>query len=175
MTEDVMQQTEVESLREIAKNMGLKIGNLQDVDKLRAMISEAHEPVKAKAVTQGIKQKRREAQKKELMKLVRVKITAHSPFEKQLPAITIDAGNSTVGNVHRTIQLNEPWHVEQIILNVLKEKKYRAKKEKADPTTRRKVYSNVSYASYNIEILPPLTEKELKELAATQLATGAID
>lgn len=172
--EEVQIQTEAESLRVYAKNMGLKIGNLQDVDKLKALIAE-----KSKSVVPmskgAIASKHKRELKNKYMKLVRIRLTPMSPFERQLPSTTIDVGNSVVGKVKRTIQFNEPWHVEEIVLSALKEKKFRSRKEHTDPTTRRKVYTNTTHASYGIEMLPDLTTVELKELSAKQLATGAID
>ena len=169
MTEE-LQMTEADSLREIAKNMNLKVGNLQDVDKLKALI-ESNRVVPQN--TAAAKESRKQALRKEAFKLHRIKLTATSPFEKQMPSTTISAGNSLIGDVQRTIQFDEPWHVEEIILNALREKKYRTKKDYVDPVTRRKTSKNVYYNAYNIEILPALTTEELKELAATQLATGA--
>lgn len=172
---EVEVQSEAASLREIAKNMNLKVGNTQDVDKLRSMIEAKKEPVQGVLSQGALKHKQKQDQYKQHMKLVRIRLTPMSVFERQLPSVTLDVGNSVVGNVHRTIQFNEPWHVEAILLNVLREKKFRAKKESVDPTTRRKIYSNVFHSSYGIELLPDLTMEELNKLAADQSAKHSID
>jgi hypothetical protein len=174
MEMDEVEVTEAASLREIAKNMNIKVGNLQDVDKLKALIAEKETP-KVEMTPRLLKQKKRKAQELEHMKLVSIRLSPMSPFERQLPSTTIDVGNNVLGSIKRTIQFNEPWHVEQIVLNALREKKFRSKKERVDPTTRRTVYTNTMAKSYAIEILPDLTKVELAELAARQAATGAID
>ena len=169
-----LEVTEAASLREIAKNMNIKVGNLQDVDKLKTLIAEKEAPTVVMTSRQ-LKQKKRKEQELLHMKLVRIRLSPMSPFERQLPSTTIDVGNNILGAVKRTIQFNEPWHVEQIVLNALMEKKFRSKKEHTDPVTRRKIYTNTMAKSYAIEILPDLTKVELAELAARQAATGAID
>lgn len=155
----------IDDLRMTAKNYGCSVGNLRDPAKLQAMIDKAlrerDEPAKVdpRAARQALRTERR----KDLMKLVRVRITPMAPFEKQLAGTIMDVGNTIVGNVKRYIPFNVDWHIEQIILNALQDKKYRAKREYTDPQTRRKVYENQFHKSFGIEVLPALTEEELED------------
>ena len=116
-----------------------------------------------------------EAVYKEAMKLVRVQI---SPLDTN-KATNYDcdfftAGNSIVGNVTRNIPFGRPWHVEQILVNAIKEKTYQQFTTKknaqgADVVTKRNV------PAYSVVELPPLTAQELKDLADLQARTNALE
>ena len=111
----------------------------------------------------------------EAMKLVRVQIT---PLDTN-KATNYDcdfftAGNSVVGNVTRNIPFGRPWHVEQILVNAIKEKTYQQFTTKknaqgADVVTKRNV------PAYSVVELPPLTEQELEDLADLQARTNALE
>lgn len=171
--------TEADSLREIAKNMGLSVGNLRNVDKLKAMIDEANKPVESSKVTKanklGAEQAKRSVARSRALKLVRIMITPMAPFERQLKGVTIDVGNGLIGNIRRHVPFNTEWHVEEIVFRALKAKKFRMKKESVDPQTKRKVYSNVFAPAYGITVLDNLTAQQLAELKTSQAARQAID
>ncbi|MEG0486321.1 MAG: hypothetical protein RR575_00150 [Acinetobacter sp.] len=111
----------------------------------------------------------------EAMKLVRVQIT---PLDTN-KATNYDcdfftAGNSVVGNVTRNIPFGRPWHVEQILVNAIKEKTYQQFTTKknaqgADVVTKRNV------PAYSVVELPPLSAQELKDLADLQARTNALE
>ena len=112
---------------------------------------------------------------KQAMKLVRVQIT---PLDTN-KATNYDcdfftAGNSVVGNVTRNIPFGRPWHVEQILVNAIKEKTYQQFTTKknaqgADTVTKRNV------PAYSVVELQALTEQELKDLADLQTRTNALE
>ena len=167
--------TELESVKEIATNMGIKVGNIKDVDKIKAMIEEKRSPIETEAPEIQLDKRQRYSKvRKEATKLVRVRITPMSPFERQLDNTLVEVGNKAV-KIKRVVPFNEVWHVEAMVLKALQGRKFRTKKERVDPQTRRKIYENVFSASYGIEILPALTAEELKELSADQRARHAID
>ena len=109
------------------------------------------------------------------MKLVRVIIT---PMDS-LKAANMDsdvfcAGNSVLGTVKRVIPFGVEWHVEQILLNTIREKKFQLFTSKknargATETTARLV------PAYNITELPPLTQEELDKLADHQIRTRSLE
>lgn len=108
--------------------------------------------------------------KKDAEKLVRVKVTCMNPNKKTYQGEYVSAGNAKIGFIKKFILFNEPFHVPQMILNVLKEKKYqRVWTKKVDG---RNVIKTENTAEYSIEVLPPLTEEELDKLAQTQKAKG---
>ena len=112
---------------------------------------------------------------KEAMKLVRVQIT---PLDTN-KATNYDcdfftAGNSVVGNVTRNIPFGRPWHVEQILVNAIKEKTYQQFTTKknaqgADVVAKRNV------PAYSVVELPALTTQELKDLADLQARTNVLE
>lgn len=167
------QMTELQSVKEIAVNMGLKVGNMKDVDKIKEMIAEASAPAKPAVPLSKIAQ--REALKKEKMKLVRVRITPMAPFERQLPNTQVAVSNRLLGDVQRVIPFERDWHVEECLLAQLRERRYRKRVEETSPATGRKIYRNEFPPAYGIVELPPLSKEELTELAADQRARNAID
>lgn len=170
------EMTELESVKEIALNMDIKVGNTKDVEKIKAMIAEKSAPKDKVSESTKAKQLRRYgALRKESMKLVRVRIVAMSPFERQMKNTLVDVGSAKLGQVKRVIPFNTIWHVEKIILDALRDRKFRTKQEHTDPQTRRKVYTNVFSPSYGIEVFPDLTAEELAKLSADQRARNAID
>lgn len=109
------------------------------------------------------------------MKLIRVIITPMEATKaSNLESEIFCAGNSAVGTVKRTIPFGVEWHVEQILLNSIKEKKYQqfiSKKNAAGiPITTARLVS-----AYSISVLDPLTPEELKELADLQLRTRSLE
>lgn len=111
----------------------------------------------------------------EAMKLVRVIITPmESTKATNLESELFCAGNGVVGTVKRTIPFGEEWHVEQILLNSIKEKKYQIFMSKKNAqgaviTTAKLV------PAYSISILDPLTQEELDKLAEMQIRTRSLE
>ena len=111
----------------------------------------------------------------EAMKLVRVIITPmESTKATNLESELFCAGNGVVGTVKRTIPFGEEWHVEQILLNSIKEKKYQMFMSKKNAqgaviTTAKLV------PAYSISILDPLTQEELDKLAEMQIRTRSLE
>lgn len=111
----------------------------------------------------------------EAMKLVRVIITPmESTKATNLESELFCAGNSVIGTVKRTIPFGEEWHVEQILLNSIKEKKYQMFMSKKNAqgaviTTAKLV------PAYSISILDPLTQEELDKLAEMQIRTRSLE
>ena len=111
----------------------------------------------------------------EAMKLVRVIITPmESTKATNLESELFCAGNGVVGTVKRTIPFGEEWHVEQILLNSIKEKKYQMFMSKKNAqgaviTTAKLV------PAYSISILDPLTQEELDNLAEMQIRTRSLE
>lgn len=169
------EQTELQAVKEIAANMGIKVGNTKDVDKIKEMIEEAKAKLTPQAAKNLSKREQRKKLKAEKMKLVRIRITPMSPFERQLKGTLVGVGNNLLGDVQRFVPFNRDWHVEQCLYDALRERVYRQRVEKVDPDTKRKYYENEFLPAFGVVLLDNLTEQELKELAADQRARSAID
>jgi hypothetical protein len=111
-----------------------------------------------------------EARKKAL-RLKRVIVTCRDPMKQSWEGEIISAGNDVIGDVKKYIpfDVDEGWHVPEIILNVLKTKKCTVfVNKKGRDGTNVKVPKQIN--AYSVTELPPLTEEELKELARAQRA-----
>ena len=112
---------------------------------------------------------------KEAHKLVRVIITPIDQTKAtNLESELVSAGNSYIGTVTRLVPFGVEWHVEQVILNALREKKFTQfikKKGQHGIDTNDTRY----VPAYSITELPPLTQEELNQLAVNQMRSGATE
>lgn len=111
--------------------------------------------------------------RKKAEKLVRCMVSCKNPNKKEYQGEIISVGNAKIGFIKKYILFNEPYHVPEIILNTLKKKEYqRVYTRKVDG---KEVIKTHMAKEYDIEILPPLTNKELKDLAQRQIAKNTIN
>ena len=125
------------------------------------------------------KQTLRQRQIAEQMALTRVRITCMNPQKKDLQGEIYTVANEFIGNVRKFIPYGEAseggYHIPKCLLTMLQEKKFlqiTTVKDKRTGTTRPVTKEVREFA---IEILPPLTREELKDLAIAQQAAGSID
>lgn len=121
-------------------------------------------------------QKRNQAMK-ECNRLVRIQVTCMNPVKRDWPGETIEVGNSVVGTFKKYIPfaVSAGYHVPHIIYQALKERDCQifvnGLAENGTPIKRAKLIKE-----FAVEILPSLTEAEIKELAQRQLmASGAAE
>lgn len=182
------QQSEREALEIRAKQLGLSFHpNISD-DKLKervnAKLSEGDTNTGAKdesdekqeetaeaqkaGEAQASKQSERLRLKKEATKLHRVRITCMDPNKREWDGEVFCAGNSVVGSVKRMVPFDVEWHVEDILLKQIRQKKCQifqtVTNDRGQKTRRGKLIN-----AFSVEILPPLTEKELQQLKQRQL------
>lgn len=105
-------------------------------------------------------------------RLVRCIVTCNNPDKRDATGEIHTAGNAK--NLEsRYIAYRIAWHVPQIILNSLKEKKYTLAKQEIDPKTNKVIVKTDSFPEYSIEVLDPLTEEEFNAIKQRQLAQQA--
>ena len=162
---------DLKTLKDRADMMGIKYSPNISYEVLQERVNakleedteEVKKPVKNNAV---------EARKK-ATKLVRCIVYCKNPNKKDLQGEYISAGNVKIGFIKKYVLFNEPYHLPQIIVNYLKEKKYqRIWTKKVDG---KEVIKNKNVKEYDIEYLDNLTEKELAEMKQRQIAKGIID
>ncbi len=112
------------------------------------------------------------------MKLVRVRITCMDPKKKDLPGEMITVANRFLGNVSKFVPFGEVtedgYHIPYIIYKMLNKRRFvniRTRKGKGGSPIVESGWAK----EFAIEVLPPLTESELKRLATAQTAAGSID
>lgn len=183
MTTEFDESKELDLLKERAKKMGITFSNNIGLEKLREKVAEAlkeDEPEEKPEPMDAARKLRlaAAAKRKKVMdkaaKLVRVRITCHNPAKREWPGEIITAGNDTIGTFRKMVPFDgEPYHVPQIILNVLEERQYQKfetiKLPNGETTRRGKLEKE-----FGITILPALTKKEIEDLASDQKKAGGV-
>ena len=181
MTEIVEEKLEVPdeltSLKARADLMGVTYHPSIGVDKLREKIAAAlgNTETKEEVEAEESESQKRQRLVLEASKLVRIRVTCMNPFKKEWDGEFFTVGNSVVGSYTKYVPFNadDGWHVPQIILNHMQERMCQIfvtrKNEKGARITEGKLIKE-----FAIEILPPLTQEELDELARRQAMAGSI-
>lgn len=166
----------LEALKKEADALGLEYRSNVSLVKLQSLIYDAKENLaegkEAKAPRVITKEDVTANIKARALALVRVIITPQNPAETDLQGRMVSVGNGCIGTVRRFIPFNVEWHVEQVLVDYLREQRFQA-------FIRRKNHLGIETASakmnpaYAINVLNPLSKAELKELADDQRARQA--
>ena len=171
---------ELENLKIRAEKLGVKFHPSISADKLREKIKAAQaegegsvgEQNEVKTST-GTDEESSAAKKvrlkREGLKLVRVRITCMNPTKKEWEGEIFTVSNNAVGTVKRYVPYNveDGWHVEQILLNQLRERQCQIFVTEKD-SRGNKIRKGKLIREFAIEVLEPLTEEELHDLAQRQ-------
>jgi len=168
MSED--NETSLEELKETADSLGIDYHPAIGVAKLQAKIdANEEEAVVVKPVKQTPAQARKN-KKDEQTALVRIRVTCMNPMKSAWKGELVTCGNQLTGSLTKYVPYNVDWHVPRIMLEVLKDKKCQIFPEKTAGVV---ISGGKIIPEFAIEVLPPLTEKEIKELAQRQaMAAG---
>lgn len=182
-----------------ARMMGLKVSNNSSVETLRAKIAErleaerveeptsdeeetveprAASPAKPAAVEETPAAKPLTPQQfrrqliQEATKLVRLRIVNLDPKKKDLPGEIFTVANEFVGTIRKYVPFGEAtddgYHVPHCIYEMLKDRKFLH--IRVTKVNGREVIKTSWEREFALEVLPQLTEKELRQLAAAQAA-----
>lgn len=167
-------QDELTALKARADLMGVSYHPSIGLEKLREKVNAAMSPpaektpvVLSKAVETVNEAKLR--LRKECSKLVRLRLTCMNPAKKEWEGEIFTCGNSVVGTFTKYVPFNndEGWHVPQIIVNMLEERKcqvfYTAVDSRGNKSRKGKLIKE-----FAVEILPDLSPSELHDLAQRQ-------
>ena len=178
-------QDEVTSLKQRADMLGISYHPSIGLQKLRSKVRQAleeqenaekEESVEYVEGTGETPQEFQARKRREASALVRIRVSCMNPLKKEYEGEIFTAGNSVVGMFTKYVPFNndEGWHVPTIIYKMIKERQCQifvtAKDARGNRTSKAKLIKE-----FNVEVLPPLTPEELKELAERQAATHAID
>lgn len=168
---------ELATLKAQADLMGIEYGTNIGVATLRERIADRLNDKGNAEASQGTELSQDQlilAQRAEALKLVRVIVTPFDMAKKEYQGEIFTVSNAVIGTVRKYVLFNEPFHVEQIILDQLREKKHQVfntrKNSHGVPVRESKLIN-----AYGIQELPPLTKEELAELAKAQQAANRID
>ena len=122
---------------------------------------------------------RRQIIRAQALRMVRCKISNLDPNDSMLSGAIISVQNKYTGKVAKYVPFGEEsdngYHIPQIIYDFLKSQKFALRKEKKGGRFGVKTYTTSMVNKFAIEVLPPLTRKEIQDLAAHQRASQAID
>jgi hypothetical protein len=183
---DDLKAAELEALKEQATKLGIKFHPSIGEEKLREKVKEAMDKVdeadpsvpetqetvaEISAPVQETPAQAIARQKAEMLKLVRVRITNMNPSQREWDSDIFQVSNALV-NVKRAVPFNTEWHVEEILLKQIRQRRCQIFREVTLPNGKKKKEA-VLIPWYAVEILPPLTEQQIKELAQRQaMAAG---
>ncbi|NRA77138.1 MAG: hypothetical protein HRU18_02925 [Pseudoalteromonas sp.] len=125
---------------------------------------------KAKLRAQVIAQKRKEANR-----LVRVMITCMNPDKGEHPGEIFTVANSIVGTIRKFVpfQSDQPFHVPQMILNIMRERKCQIFVNKR-LSNGQVVKKGKLINEFAIEVLDKISKEELQTIKTKQLAQDSI-
>ncbi len=162
------EQDERELLKQRADDMGLTYAKNIPLDKLRKLVNDKLNGTSDdsdSAPKKSGKPSRDEALK-EATKLVRIRVANMNPNKRSHAGEIFTAGNSSVGTHKKYVPFDTEWHVPNIILKMIQRRKVqifsRRKVDGKEITTGKMV------PEFAVEVLPPLSEAELKQLALEQ-------
>lgn len=172
--------TDMEQLKRKAQLLGIRYHANITEEKLREKVREAmkdsDEVTESSSESVSLTKEQMIAEKRKAAGvLVRINAVCMNPNKKNWTGEYISAGNSQVGTFKKFVQFNTPdgWHVPQIILNVLQERKCQVFFN-TTTASGKKIRKGKLIKEFSIEILPPLTEVELKDLATKQAMANSL-
>lgn len=167
----------LDALKEQATELGISFHPNISLEKLSQRIKE-HE-VEQEAAAEAPKPKAKKTLKEhreEALKLVRVNVTCMNPAKNEWEGELFTVGNSVIETQTKFVPFNttEGWHIPYIMYKLLRDRQcqvfYTAKVQGNDVRVGKQI------KEFAIDVLPPLTEQERKELAVRQaMRAGQID
>lgn len=187
--EEIQMPDELTALKQRADLLGISYHPSIGLDKLRAKVNAAVEgetppdevpdedEVKEAEVPKETEAAKRLRLRNEAAKLIRIRLTCLNPAKKEWDGEIITAGNSAVGTYKKFVPFqgaDEGWHVPYIIYQQLLHRECQIFVTTKDARGN-KVRTGRMIREFAIEVLPNLTEEELKDLAQRQAMSKAID
>lgn len=187
---DELQVDEMTILKQRATMMGIKFSNNIGLEALRKKVADAQEGITeqeqaevnplatAPAAVQEDKLSMAQRIRLENTRLVRVRIQNLDPKKKDLPGEILTVANDYMGTVRKYVPYGEAtdngYHIPYCIYKLLKSRKFLHVSVKKGRNGKERVEQQW-VREFAIEILPQLTEEELKQLGQAQLAAGSLN
>ena len=185
---DLPQKSELDVLKERADLLGITYHPSIGVEKLREKVSaklaegepaDGAETPASEAVP-GVAPAETPAEFQQRMineatKLVRIRVACMNPVKKEWEGEIFTTGNAVVGTHKKYVPFNteDGWHVPYIIYEMIKDRECQIFVTKTLPNGN-KTRTGKLIKEFAVEILPQLTEEELKELAQRQAMAGSV-
>ena len=169
--------TELDALKELARDMGIEFKNSIGLVKLRERVAdfdssslEAPAAEAAPVVTSAKRPSITEL-KAQSAKLVRVRVACMNPNKREWEGELFCTGNAKIGTFKKFVPFDVEWHVPNIILTMIQQRKcqvFVSKKIRTDSGIVVPTKTGKLIKEYAVEILPALTDAERKGLAQRQ-------
>lgn len=170
---------QLERLKDQADAVGMKYHPAIGLEKLTKNLSEYEAP-KVRKITPILEELSAGQLKmqvvKEATKLVRIRVTCMNPNKTDWDGEVFTASNSVVPTQKKFVPFNaeDGWHVPQIIVNMIAERKCQIFKTIKGPKGE-KIRKGHIVPEFSIEYMDRLTEFEMKELATQQAVANNLD
>lgn len=185
---DELQVDEMTILKQRATMMGIKFSNNIGLEALRKKVADAQEGITeqeqpevnplATSTVQEDKLSMAQRIRLENTRLVRVRIQNLDPKKKDLPGEILTVANDYMGTVRKYVPYGEAtdngYHIPYCLYKLLKSRKFLHVSVKKGRNGKERVEQQW-VREFAIEILPQLTEEELKQLGQAQLAAGSLN
>lgn len=164
---------ELTALKARADMMGVKYHPSISLEKLKEKITAHMNAEEDKPVAEP--EMDRAALQKSASELMRIRVTCMNPAKKEWEGEIFTVGNSVVGTFKKYVPFNadEGWHVPRIIYEQLKDRECQVfttvRDSRGNSTRKGKLIKE-----FAIEVLPNLTEEEIKELAQRQAMAKSV-
>lgn len=122
-------------------------------------------PVLAKPETADEKRNRL---RREATKLVRIRITCMNPAKKKWSGDMFCVSNRNFGNIQRFVPFERDWHVEAVLLDMIRERQYLTFDAKKTKISGIEVKEARYVPEFAVAILDQLTPEQLHDLAQRQ-------
>lgn len=178
-------QDELAALKSRADMMGISYHPSIGLEKLREKVNaaiegkaeEAKDPAPVTQSSNGESEAQRNQRlKREASKLVRIRVTCMNPAKKEWEGEIFSIGNAVVGSFTKYVPFNteDGWHVPQMMYQMIKDREcqvfHTVTDSRGNKTRRGKLIKE-----FSVEIMDPLTQEELHDLAQRQAMAKSID
>lgn len=187
---DELQVDEMTILKQRATMMGIKFSNNIGLEALRKKVADAQEGITEQeqpevnplaTTTSAVQEDKLSMAQRirlENTRLVRVRIQNLDPKKKDLPGEILTVANDYMGTVRKYVPYGEAtdngYHIPYCLYKLLKNRKFLHVSVKKGRNGKERVEQQW-VREFAIEILPQLTEEELKQLGQAQLAAGSLN
>jgi hypothetical protein len=166
---------ELATLKARADMLGITYHPSIGLEKLKEKLAAVQKEPEEKA-TEAAPMDARASLKADALRLIRVRLTCMNPAKKEWDGEFISAGNSVIGTAKRYIPFHadEGWHIEKILYDYLVDKQCQIFVTHKDGRGNN-IRKGKLIKEFAIEVLPSLTNQEIKDIAQRQAMANSVD
>ena len=195
MNDESMNENELDVLKQRADKMGISYHPSIGVEKLKAKVddvlndegdakdSEKEDSISKEAPKKSLAPSKQELKRlyhtrlrKEANKLIRVRVTCMNPNKKNWTGKIFSVSNRVIGTIKKFVPYNleEGYHIPTVIYDMMKARQYQHFSQVRLPNGQKKAVTKL-LPEFNLEVMEPLTKKQLDDLKQRQILNNSID